>query len=72
VYVVSSTHVGVEKQWMLSAIYGHDGVPLAQATEWGTVAVAEVDLSRPPAFPGNLGNMRAELPRHRPVVSAER
>ena len=30
--------------WMITAVYGHDGKPVAQAKEWGSIAVAEVDL----------------------------
>lgn len=66
VYLVSSTHSDASREWMISAIFGHDGRPLAQAREWGTIAIAEVDLNRPPQWPG-LGNMRGEMPRHRPV-----
>lgn len=71
VYVISSTYTDVSSEWMISAVYGHDGKPLAQSTEWGTVSVAEVDLGRPLHWQ-SLGDFRAQIAPHRPVVPAER
>ena len=70
VYVVSSTYTDVSSDWMISAVYGHDGKPLAQAKEWGTVAVTEVDLNRPLHWQ-SLGDFKAQIVRHRPVTPQE-
>jgi predicted amidohydrolase len=65
VYVVSSTHTDVSANWMISAVYGHDGRPLAQAKDWGTLAIAEVDLNQRLHWP-SIGDFKAEIFRHRP------
>ena len=67
VYLVSSTFMEPKDNWMLSAVFGPSGKPIAQTGTWGTVAVAEVDLNQPYIGPHNLGDFRAMLPRHRPV-----
>lgn len=70
VYLVSSTYEGPERNWMLTALWDHEGQPIAKAGKWGTVIVAEVDLDRHTQWP-SLGDFKAELPRHRPLSTAE-
>jgi predicted amidohydrolase len=72
VYVVSSTYMQPKDGWMISAIFDQTGKPVAVAEEFGTVAVAEVDLSQPYIGPWNLGDFHSMIPRHRPVAAAER
>ncbi len=65
VAIVSSTYTEPSRDWMISAVYDPNGTIVAQATSWGTFAMAELDLSRPPYWP-SLGTHRAERFHHQP------
>ncbi len=68
VYVISSTYTDVSSNWMISAVYGQDGQPLAQGKEWGSVAIAEVDLNQPLLW-NSLGDFKSQIEYHRPPVA---
>ncbi len=72
VHLVSSTYTDIKSNWTLTAIYDHDGKPMVRAEKWGTVVVAEVDLSRRYFWANNLGDFRAEIKRSRPIALPER
>jgi len=69
VCLVSSTYEDVSRNWMISAVFDRSGEPLVQAQEWGTLAVAEVDLNQRTMW-NFLGDFGARVPRHRPPVDS--
>lgn len=71
VYVVSSTFMQPKDGWMISAVFGPSGKPIAKAETWGSVVVTEVDLGQPYIGPWNLGDFHSMVPRHRPVTVHE-
>ncbi|MHC1764370.1 MAG: carbon-nitrogen hydrolase family protein [Verrucomicrobiia bacterium] len=70
VYVVSSTYEDASRNWMLTAIWDHQGRPTSRAETWGTVAIAEVNLDQRLHWP-SLGDFKADLLRHRPLHPSE-
>jgi predicted amidohydrolase len=70
VYLISSTYTDVSANWTLSAVYGRDGKVISQASQWGSLAVAEIELAHPLHW-HSLGDFKAQLPRHRPAAIAE-
>jgi predicted amidohydrolase len=71
VYLVSSTYEDISRNWMLTAVWAHTGEMLSLAKDWGTLALAEVDLNTPTRW-RSLGDFKSKLQRHVPMIPAAR
>ncbi|MEM1444162.1 MAG: carbon-nitrogen hydrolase family protein [Verrucomicrobiota bacterium] len=70
VFLVSSTYTDHEADWMRTAIWDREGDRLADAQEWETVVVHEVDLNET-TYWGGLGDFQSRIAREAPVRVAE-
>ena len=70
VYLVSSTYEDASRNWMLSAVWDHQGNTVARAEKFGSVIVSEVNLDQRLQWP-SLGDFKADLLRHRPLARGE-
>ena len=64
-YLVSSTYTGSDRDWMITAVYNHEGEPIVKADKFGSVIVAEVDLDTHLYWP-SIGDFKSYIDRHRP------
>jgi predicted amidohydrolase len=71
VYLVSSTYEDISSNWMVSAVWDHTGQTIALAKDWGSVAVAEVDLNATTRW-RSLGDFRSKIPHHVPMAEGAR
>lgn len=71
VHLVSSTYTDIKSNWTLTAVYDHDGKAMVKGEKWGSVVVADVDLSRRFFWRNNLGDFKAENLRSRPIALPE-
>ncbi len=70
VFMVSSTYSDHESNWMKTAVWSREGVRVAEADQWGTIFMAEVDLNQPTHW-HFLGNFRSRVKREAPKSKAE-
>ena len=56
---------------MISAVYDHTGETIALAKDFGTVAIAEVDLNATTRW-RSLGDFRSKIQHHVPMAPAAR
>jgi predicted amidohydrolase len=71
VFLVSSTYSSHDSNWMKTAIWDREGNRLAEANQWGTVVMAEVDLNQP-TYWQFMGDFKSRIQRESPVRIAEK
>lgn len=67
IYLISSTYTESNRNWIRSAIYGHDGSTIVAAEEFGSVVVTEIDLEKP-TYWHSLGDFQSQIQPHRPLL----
>jgi predicted amidohydrolase len=66
VFLVTSTYTDPNRDWMKTTIIDKEGKMLSIGKDWGTLVMAEVNLSQPKLW-RFLGNFRERIYRERPV-----